>query len=123
MSMRKQSINEAPATRTERDSKGRFLNGHNVGANTRFPPGQSGNPGGSRSAGAYISEWINNLCELTGPELEAIASNRDEPVTLFALFHDSRRINEHRDDGRLMQLQRATRTFVALFVDCATFRL
>ena len=77
MSTRKQSNNNAHAAR---DSKGRFLNGHSVGVNTRFPPGQSGNPGGSRSAGAHISEWINNLCELSEPELEAIANDRDEPV-------------------------------------------
>ena len=44
--------------------KGR-LNNPNAAANLtapRFEPGASGNPGGSRSAGAHVLEYVNTLC-------------------------------------------------------------
>ena len=64
-----------------RDARGHFLAGNQVGAETRWSRGTSGNPGGSRSAGAWIGEWINTLSDLTEPETRAIVEDEGEPVT------------------------------------------
>ena len=45
-----------------------------------WPKGVSGNPGGSRSFGPHVAEWINNLADSTQEQLEAIADDPDEPV-------------------------------------------
>jgi len=49
-------------------------------AEHRFKPGQSGNPGGSRSAGAYLTEWLNALVLATEADLRRIVQDRRAPV-------------------------------------------
>jgi len=63
-----------------RNSRGHFLPGNKIGVDTRFPPGTSGNPGGSRTTGAWIAEWMNILCPEPSHVLLEIIEKDDEPV-------------------------------------------
>lgn len=74
-----QSAPAAPAE-PQRDAKGRFVKGNTLARDHWFEPGQSGNPGGSRSAGAWVQEWINCMATMTPAELNAILSEEDQPV-------------------------------------------
>lgn len=40
-----------------------------------WPKGVSGNPGGSRSAGAHYREWLNAMNDWPKADLEAVANN------------------------------------------------
>ena len=50
-----------PKRQGDRDNNGRFLPGHRVGANTRYRPGQSGNPQGRPPEVRYVSEYMHDL--------------------------------------------------------------
>jgi hypothetical protein len=45
-----------------------------------FEPGQSGNPEGRKSAGAYIKEWLNSLASLTLEEVAKVAKDKTAPA-------------------------------------------
>jgi hypothetical protein len=64
----------------DRDARGLFLPGNKIGQTTRFPPGKSGNPGGSRNAGATLREWINALADMTIPQLQSVAEDESVPA-------------------------------------------
>jgi len=55
--------------------------GNTTGKSTWFKPGQSGNPGGSRNAGAYVSEMFNALCDKTLSEIRHIVSDSKAPIS------------------------------------------
>jgi hypothetical protein len=80
-----------------RDTRGHFLAGNQIGSPTRWQPGTSGNPGGSRSAGAWIGEWMNVLCGEPSHALLAVIKNDDEPV---AKQIAARRLLGGRSEGR-----------------------
>lgn len=50
---------------------------------SRFQKGESGNPAGRKTAGAYVREWLNVLAEkeLSESELRAIARDKAAPWT------------------------------------------
>lgn len=47
---------------------------------SRFKKGQSGNPGGSRSAGAYVREWINVMRKWPKDRLERVLESDKAPA-------------------------------------------
>ena len=47
---------------------------------TRWKPGQSGNPGGSRTAGAWIKEWYNAMASWDEKKLRAVLKDTSAPV-------------------------------------------
>ena len=69
--------NESPSAgeTVQRDENGRFVRGNTLG--NRFEPGKSGNPGGSRKAGAYIRDWLNRLAEWPLVELQRLVADPD----------------------------------------------
>jgi hypothetical protein len=49
-------------------------------ASGRWQPGQSGNPAGRKSAGAYLSEWLNSMAEWSEDQLLKVLEDKDAPA-------------------------------------------
>jgi hypothetical protein len=74
-------MTNAPSTeQNARGPGGRWLPGHTPQGATPFKPGQSGNPKGRPSAGAAVIEWLNELQNSNEDELDAIVSDKTNPL-------------------------------------------
>lgn len=82
----------------------------------RWKPGQSGNPGGSRSAGAYIQEHLNVLAagDLTEIELRTIARDKRMPWTKRAAAERILRTLEAGDIADMEPILDGTKTLAEL---------
>lgn len=50
----------------------------------RWPKGTSGNPGGSRTAGAYVSEWYNAMADWSAADLNAVLADASASAAKLA---------------------------------------
>lgn len=57
----------------------------------RWKPGQSGNPAGRKSYGAFVSEWMNSMAQWSLSQLEAVINDADAPAAKVAAAQRVRR--------------------------------
>ena len=72
---------EAP---TGRNANGTFAKGNALGAEYRFPAGQSGNPGGRPLGLTYVGDWLRHLSRDVDCLREALKSN--DAAKVIAIF-------------------------------------
>jgi hypothetical protein len=87
----------------DRDSRGQFQQGHQIGVRTRYQPGQSGNPAGRPAAGLSVIENMNLMADFTEAQLEAIADDPDESWAKRAAAAQMLACIGHRADGDARQ--------------------
>ena len=68
-----------------RDENGRWVQGYTPEGAKPYKPGESGNPTGRKTYGAYASEWMNSMATWTEEQLLKVIGNRkNEPAAKVA---------------------------------------
>jgi len=65
-----------PQKQAARGPDGRFAPGHSFGTDTRFVPGQSGNPGGRPAGCTFPGRWLGALADETENDLRAVLDDQ-----------------------------------------------